>query len=345
MTKEYVEKYKIFECISGSHAYGLNTPESDVDIRKVFLSPLKDLLNPITHTQQLNDNLNDVQSYGFDKFFKLQIDQNPNIIELLWMHDKSVTMETGIWKEYKSHKYELLSKKCYHTFSGYAHSQLKRMKGHNKRINRANEFINEPRQCDYIRILNLSTGNDITPTKLPNMEILNKFGAKDLNNGLYLLFNNGFGIFDKKGNFKSNQSGEFKKDTSYIFKYNEQQWKQDHTNWKNYWEWKESRNAKRAELEEQFGYDCKHASHLIRLLTMCKYILEEGVVYVELPSQDKEIVRSIRNGKFTYEQILELSNDLENQNKKLYEISQLRDKIDIDFAIDIYYNIIMENRK
>ena len=29
----------VYECLSGSHAYGLATPESDIDIKGVFILP------------------------------------------------------------------------------------------------------------------------------------------------------------------------------------------------------------------------------------------------------------------------------------------------------------------
>ncbi|AEZ66297.1 hypothetical protein phiTE_131 [Pectobacterium phage phiTE] len=37
-----------------------------------------------------------------------------------------------------------------------------------------------------------------------------------------------------------------------------------------------NRNAARHELEEKFGYDTKHAMHLVRLLRMSQEILETG---------------------------------------------------------------------
>ena len=39
MNINWLENSIIFECISGSHAYGLNTPESDTDYRGICIPP------------------------------------------------------------------------------------------------------------------------------------------------------------------------------------------------------------------------------------------------------------------------------------------------------------------
>ena len=49
----------LLESISGSHAYGLNTPTSDVDVRGVFILP-QDELYGLHYTEQVADDKNDV---------------------------------------------------------------------------------------------------------------------------------------------------------------------------------------------------------------------------------------------------------------------------------------------
>ena len=71
--------------------------------------------------------------------------------------------------------------------------------------------------------------------------------------------------------------------------------------WKQYWEWKRKRNPDRAVLEEKFGYDTKHAMHLIRLLRMGGEILRgEGV---QVMRADREELLAIRSGALTYEEL------------------------------------------
>lgn len=72
--------------------------------------------------------------------------------------------------------------------------------------------------------------------------------------------------------------------------------------WRNYHAWLRDRNPARAELEARYGYDTKHALHLLRLLRMGEEILRAGVVRVLRP--DAEWLRAVRNGALTYDQVL-----------------------------------------
>jgi hypothetical protein len=56
--------------------------------------------------------------------------------------------------------------------------------------------------------------------------------------------------------------------------------------WQQYEHWKAHRNPKRAALEMKMGFDGKHASHLVRLMRMCREILETGRVVVKRPDRE-----------------------------------------------------------
>jgi hypothetical protein len=83
----------------------------------------------------------------------------------------------------------------------------------------------------------------------------------------------------------------------------ERRYRAAHENWLHYNEWKTNRNPKRAALEAKYGMDTKHAMHLCRLMTMCREILVEGIVSVRRP--DAEFLRSIRDGAWSYERLME----------------------------------------
>lgn len=86
--------------------------------------------------------------------------------------------------------------------------------------------------------------------------------------------------------------------------------------------WKAERNTSRAELEQKYGYDTKHASHLLRLLRMGCEILETGQVIVKRP--DREDLLGLKmNGNRTYEELIAEAEGYEKRLEELYENSSL----------------------
>ena len=61
----------IFECITGSRAYGLDTPNSDTDIRGVFILPKEDFYS-LNYVGQVNNETNDVVYYELRKFIEYE---------------------------------------------------------------------------------------------------------------------------------------------------------------------------------------------------------------------------------------------------------------------------------
>lgn len=94
--------------------------------------------------------------------------------------------------------------------------------------------------------------------------------------------------------------------------------------------WKQQRNPKRSALEADHGYDTKHAYHLVRLLRMGKEILLEG--RVEVKRSDAAELLEIRNGKYSYKELMSLVDGLRNdveaaKNKSPLPVQPDREKI------------------
>ena len=64
----------------------------------------------------------------------------------------------------------------------------------------------------------------------------------------------------------------------------------------------QTREGKRKEVVEEYGYDLKFAYHVIRLMDEVEQILETGDLNLE---RAKEEMKAIRRGEFTCEQIEE----------------------------------------
>lgn len=100
-----------------------------------------------------------------------------------------------------------------------------------------------------------------------------------------------------------------------IVKFNEQEYNQSNERNKNFRKWKEQRNEKRAELEELYLYDTKHAMHTIRLLNMCEELITTGEMNVKRP--DAEYLLSVRNGLYSHQELNELFDQKEAHIKEL----------------------------
>ena len=117
--------------------------------------------------------------------------------------------------------------------------------------------------------------------------------------------------------------------------------------WKLYQKWVRERNPARAELERRYGYDTKHAMHLLRLLKTGMEILETGEVHVLRP--DRDWLRAVREGLLTYEELLALAGEYEGRLARLRETSPLPAEPDAAAAealvIELQERFLWESRQ
>jgi predicted nucleotidyltransferase len=255
---------------------------------------------------------------------KLCVDCNPNIVETLWIDESDVIETSPAYYFLRQHRHEFLSSKIAFTTSGYALAQLKRIKGHNKWINNP-QPVEPPRQIDFVSLVQ----NFLTKKMF-------KINMEEYRSG-YRLIPYGHDIYGlvKDWSDRRTYSDDFTLNTVYepdlndelvplaIVKFNKEEYKQAKEKHAQYWTWKNNRNEARSELEEQFGYDTKHAMHLVRLLRMGKEALEEGVLKVKRP--DAEELLAIRNGAWTYEECVEYAEEMDWMiRESLYQKTDLQ---------------------
>lgn len=320
----FSQKNCILRVVAGSHAYGTNIKTSDWDERGIFVDKIDRVILPFEKVEQVELTRDDVVLYELSKYMPLLLSQNPNVIELIWTDPKDILEKTELGDLLLENRKEFLSKQIKDSYVGYAQSQLKRIKGHNKWINNP-QPEQEPEPKDFMSVVWNYTNNKINNKLVP----FNDFVAIDIGDNNYSLWSiNRLKIdkkswIDKRGNINDIPKQDFIKfnennlPPDMIIKFNKTLFESHHNNWKLYWGWKKNRNEKRSILEEQFGYDVKHAMHLIRLLKSGLDILQYGVVPVKRP--DYEYLLDIRNGKYSYEEIV---NESERLTKKVEEISK-----------------------
>ena len=129
----------------GSIAYGLDTAESDIDIRGIVMPSVSDLLgvgylyNDEEKSnkrlifgkegfEQVTDIPTDTTIYVLNKIIGLLYKSNPNTIEILGGRSDSYTMVSKYGQMLLDNREIFLSKLAYGSFAGYARAQFQRLK-------------------------------------------------------------------------------------------------------------------------------------------------------------------------------------------------------------------------
>lgn len=112
--------------MGGSHAYGTNNENSDIDIRGCALNTKKEILLK-RDFEQVDNKDTDTVVYSFNKLISLLTNCNPNVIEILGLKPEHYLFINKIGTELLENKRMFLSKKAVHSFGGYATAQLRRL--------------------------------------------------------------------------------------------------------------------------------------------------------------------------------------------------------------------------
>lgn len=119
--------------LGGSYAYGMNKDTSDIDIRGIAFNKKEEILLG-QDFEQVVDNQTDTTVYSFNKIIELLTKANPNTIEILGLEPDQYLYITELGKLLIDNAEMFLSKRCIHTFGGYASSQLRRLENKAARL-------------------------------------------------------------------------------------------------------------------------------------------------------------------------------------------------------------------
>lgn len=330
--------------IAGSKAYGTDTPESDTDIRGIFLAEPKNILTPFFPVMEKQGDGEDEKYYELRNYMKLYCEGNPNILETLWV-DWSDVLEHGVsYLVLREAAEALLSKKVAFTFSGYAFSQLQRIKGHNKWINNP-QPIEKPKHKDFVKLVQSFGPVPLMPRDFDINQYKNGWSLVHYSNDLYglTMAPSGIKVFTADGDFNVSAKQQPVDERSrliphLIIRYCKEEYTKAVDTWNNYWQWKNNRNEKRAALEERHHYDTKNALHCVRLLKMGEEILSGQGVIVKRP--DAKELLDIRNGAWQYDDLVKWAEEKDRYIRgKLYEQSKLPKSPNIKLAASILMDI------
>lgn len=282
--------------LGGSIAYGTNNANSDIDIRGIRLNSREEILTMNCDDKPYENKELDVVVYPLKQIVKLLTNCNPNTIEILGTKEEHILYMNEVGKMIRDNKKLFLSKIAYHSFGGYAISQLRRLQNALARdtynidqkeehilgaMKRAMVAFNDKYEKTNLNIyLDKSTNPDLTMEL--NMDInLTKYPVRDM-----------FGILSEMSNI--------------IKDYNQIK----------------HRNNKKTK-ESMY----KHAMHLIRLYLMGLDVLEREEINT-YRTYDKDFLTDIREEKYTFEYIFELVDYYEKRFEYAYKHTSLPDKPD-----------------
>jgi len=251
------------------------------------------------------------------------------MLEILFVDPSDYCFVDPIGEIILDHRNDFLSKKIKHTFMGYSVSQLKRIKSHKKWI--MNPVSKPPtREALGLPEHTLIPQDQLMAASAEVKKELDKFNVNFLDGleestkieiqgamaemlgELKITSDQHWSAAARRIGLTDNLIEVMQKERTYSFKKKE---------WDQYQNWKKTRNPARAVLEEKFGFDCKNAYHLVRLIRMCKEILTTGEVIVKRP--DREELLAIRRGAWTYEQLIEFAEKEEKEINLLYKTTNV----------------------
>jgi len=344
MTIEDLKKRKLtlLECISGSKAYGLDTPTSDTDIKGVFLLPKRDFYG-LNYIKQINNETNDIMFYEFGRFMELLSVNNPNILELLNTPKDSILFKSPLLNELNIEK--ILSKKCQYTFGKFALAQIKKAKGLNKKIiNPIEKERKTPLEFCYVNYQNGSI-------PLPQFLALNHWKQADcgLVNIAHMkdvcgLYHNPSANYE--GILKHSHSNEIalssipkNEQQVALLYFNRNGYSSYCKDYRAYWDWVAKRNDTRYENTKSHGknYDAKNMMHTFRLLNMAIEIAEDNQINVR--RKDRAFLLKIKAGEFEYAELLEMADKKQQQMEVAFERSDLPDYPDMEYIRDVTFRL------
>lgn len=308
--KPWLTENTIFLTVHGSRCYGTNTPESDTDLKGICIPPKQFYLGLLdTKFEQAEFKVAEKDTegviYELRKFLILAANTNPNICEVLFTDPKDHLIVTPLGQRILDNKEKFITTRARFSFGGYARGQLHRIKSHR------NWLLNPPKEAPKRSDFGLSDDEHMSVSELGAYKALEDKGVD--------LSVNAVNVLQKEKAFH-NAATQFKQ----------------------YKNWEKTRNAARAQLEADFGYDTKHGMHLVRLMRMCVEIMEGKGVLVDRTNIDREDLMEVRNGQWTYEKLIEEADSLDAKATELVKTSTLKKDVDQQWLSDFTMELLEE---
>ena len=318
------QKMAINNCIAifkvGSQLYGTNIPTSDTDYEGIFIEEPDHIIGTnrcdevdfsTNKTNKRNtENDIDLKLFSLRKFFSLAKQNNPNKIELFFIPEDKYIFKTKIWETILNNKHLFISKKLKFSFSGYAFSQRNKLLTKKQRLNELKEFklllenglknnhkiIGDMDLCETVYHKKYDKEKDQL-IQMPKKKL--KYDFKHIKYKMTQEGTDAILVNEKEYNYGMNIEKLYNYITKEIDKY-----------------------GGRTEFLKEYGFDVKFAMHMFRLFEEAKELLTTGEI--KFPLNNRHFLLDIRNGKYSLDNLIEMSEDLDNKINNLYDNSKIQ---------------------
>lgn len=314
----------LFKVKVGSKLYGLNTPSSDEDYMSIIMPSPKDVLG-LQKLEEIDNSTKksnidrrntkediDDKQYTLPRYLNLFMNGNPEKTEVLFAEQKNIIINSPEIKYLFDNRDKILSKRVLHSFSGFAHSQKSKLIVKRDRYNSlidAVKWIKE--NISQERLQTDIQENSLTDKESDTLNKIVKYYKGSKNN--VESFHKGMApkmIYEKLISERDNYGWRVKTDTF-----------------------------------ETLGYDIKFGYHLVRLLDECRQLFENGEIQYPFSGKAYDDIMSIREGKVSYNKLMEMYVEYESAIEQFKGSNKLRDKPDFNWANDWLVETLLEEFK
>lgn len=134
---EALQEWAILVAYRGSIAHGMYVPQNDPnsiddkDVMGICIPPIEYYFGLSEYgsrgTKEIKKNEWDIVVYELKKFISLLEKGNPNVLSLLWTEEQFIISQTDEGKFLRENRNLFVGRHVFHSFTGYAYSQLYKM--------------------------------------------------------------------------------------------------------------------------------------------------------------------------------------------------------------------------
>lgn len=338
----------LLKTIVGSQAYGTNTANSDIDYKGVYAQPVEDLIG-FNYKEQIEVSKDECY-FEVRRFLQLLQSANPTMLELLYMPPECIVEKHLAFDIIIANRDKFLTKKCLHSFGGYAIAQISKAKGLEKKMNWEHDKITRKTPFDFCYIYEEGKTMPLLYFLERNNWVAEKCGLVALNHfkNCYALYYDTTGeleykgIVSEKGNDVKLSSVPKGETPISIMCFNQEGYSSHCKDYIEYETWLKNRNVQRyvdiANHQQQI--DGKNLLHCRRLLDMAIEIATQKTINVRRPNA-QELLK-IRRGEIDLAAFMQKAEEEIQQLNELFEKSDLPKEVDNDFVNDLLLKVRRE---